>query len=171
VRRKCGPALGTTGHSLGGGLVAAGSTLSGVRGSVFNPAGVHPATLAEYGVTTRDGRDPVTSNHVPGEILSSAQRPLGRAVLSPLANVVKAQTATSGAVAMGRLPAVRETRPTVVPGPVGRQVTRPPVAAAEVPLFTAGVRHTGIFPTRAMEQQKDADRATLESALRRATTR
>ena len=162
AQRAYGTSVLTTGHSLGGGLAVAGSAVSGLHGAVFNPAGVSAATVGEYGAEPSDAEDLITSYHVPGEILSSAQSPLGRAVLSPLANVIKGGMAVFNAAKERRLPTWREVTPTAVPGPVGTRVQLPSVRAAELPLVTAGVRHTGIFPIQGMEQQKEADRATIE---------
>jgi hypothetical protein len=46
--------LETTGHSLGGGLAAAASVVTGVNAFTFNAAGLHPKTVGRHGVTRED---------------------------------------------------------------------------------------------------------------------
>jgi hypothetical protein len=88
-----------TGHSMGGGEVAAISMLTGIRGTTFNAAGLNPAT-----VTSRGGIwDPVraekliTNFHVDDEILTSLQvtgsiGSVPLALVSPVLGVVAAST-------------------------------------------------------------------------------
>ena len=67
-----------TGHSMGGGLAAAASLVANRPALTFNSAGVHPATLEEFGLddTTVDGRlKSILNYYVPGEWLSTLQRP------------------------------------------------------------------------------------------------
>ena len=67
-----------TGHSMGGGLAAAASIVTNRSAVTFNSAGVHPATLEEFGLdnTTIDERLQAIENYyVPGEWLSTLQRP------------------------------------------------------------------------------------------------
>ena len=67
-----------TGHSMGGGLAAAASIVANRPAVTFNSAGVHPATLEEFGLddATVDERLKVIENYyVPGEWLSTLQGP------------------------------------------------------------------------------------------------
>ncbi len=67
-----------TGHSMGGGLAAAASIVANRPAVTFNSAGVHPATLEEFGLdnATIDGRlKSIVNYYVPGEWLSTLQRP------------------------------------------------------------------------------------------------
>ena len=67
-----------TGHSMGGGLAAAASLVANRPAVTFNSAGVHPATLEEFGLddATIDGRlKSILNYYVPGEWLSTLQRP------------------------------------------------------------------------------------------------
>ena len=67
-----------TGHSMGGGLAAAASIVANRPAVTFNSAGVHPATLEEFGLddATIDGRlKSILNYYVPGEWLSTLQHP------------------------------------------------------------------------------------------------
>ena len=67
-----------TGHSMGGGLAAAASLVADRPAITFNGAGVHPATLEEFGLDDAaiDGRLKAIKNYyVPGEWLSTLQGP------------------------------------------------------------------------------------------------
>lgn len=60
------------GHSLGGGEASAAGAVTGARTFTFNPAGLHPNTLAPYGKSLCDGRH-VNDYIVEGEVLNTAQ--------------------------------------------------------------------------------------------------
>ena len=67
-----------TGHSMGGGLAAAASIVANRPAVTFNSAGVHPATLEEFGlddVTIGERLKAIENYYVPGEWLSTLQRP------------------------------------------------------------------------------------------------
>lgn len=66
----------TAGHSLGAGMNSATSLVTGAKGWAFNPAGVHPGTLAPYGAT-RDSPNAanIQTFQVEGEVLAGAQDP------------------------------------------------------------------------------------------------
>jgi hypothetical protein len=67
-----------TGHSMGGGLAAAASLVANRPAVTFNSAGVHPATLEEFGLdnaTIDDRLKSIVNFYVPGEWLSTLQRP------------------------------------------------------------------------------------------------
>ena len=67
-----------TGHSMGGGLAAAASIVANRPAVTFNSAGVHPATLEEFGlndVTIGERLKAIENYYVPGEWLSNLQRP------------------------------------------------------------------------------------------------
>ena len=67
-----------TGHSMGGGLAAAASIVANRPAVTFNSAGVHPATLEEFGLddaTTGERLKAIENYYVPGEWLSTLQRP------------------------------------------------------------------------------------------------
>ena len=163
VKNDFGPDVLATGHSLGGGEASTAAVTTGLRAATFNPSGPNPATVARFGKTLSAARNLVTSYHVPGELLSAIQSPLGRLALSPFANVFKAGRLLYRSIRSRQLPDLSEAKPTLVPPVVGRQVLLPTVAAAEVPLLTSGIRHMSIFPIQGMEQQKDQDRATIEA--------
>jgi hypothetical protein len=63
-----------TGHSLGGGLAAAASAVTGAPALIFNAAGVNPATFRHYGspLVTAPGAN-VVHYMVNGEILNGLQ--------------------------------------------------------------------------------------------------
>ncbi len=64
-----------TGHSLGGGLAAATSMMSGIRATTFNAAGLNPETVIAAGGTWSDERAQslITNYRVNDEILTSLQ--------------------------------------------------------------------------------------------------
>ena len=67
-----------TGHSMGGGLAAAASLVANRPAITFNSAGVHPATLEEFGLddmTIDERLKSIVNYYVPGEWLSTLQRP------------------------------------------------------------------------------------------------
>lgn len=60
------------GHSLGGGEASAAGIVTGARTFTFNPAGLHPNTIAPYGKSLANGRH-VNDYIVDGEALNTAQ--------------------------------------------------------------------------------------------------
>ena len=67
-----------TGHSMGGGLAAAAAIVANRPAVTFNSAGVHSATLEEFGlddVTINERLEAIENYYVPGEWLSTLQRP------------------------------------------------------------------------------------------------
>jgi hypothetical protein len=69
-----GKKLEITGHSLGGGLTTAASIVSGTPGFAFDPAGVHPSTLARAGAFSRDQAGQLMQNYyAKGELLTTLQ--------------------------------------------------------------------------------------------------
>ncbi|MEI2455452.1 hypothetical protein [Lysobacter firmicutimachus] len=66
-----------SGHSLGGGLATAAALVTGNRGVVSNPAGVHPATveaaLAERGLRFEQADGNITTYAVDGDLLTELQ--------------------------------------------------------------------------------------------------
>ncbi|WP_207005776.1 DUF2974 domain-containing protein, partial [Trinickia mobilis] len=77
--------IDVAGHSQGGGLCAAASSVSGKACWSFNAAGLHPKTVERYGGTSQPSE--VYAYHVKGEILTSLQSwlPLPEAVGTPYA--------------------------------------------------------------------------------------
>ncbi len=73
-----------TGHSLGGGLAAAGSMATNTRATTFNASGVHPNTAARNGLKWDEHN--ITNYFVEGEVLSTLEeappfpRALGRQI-------------------------------------------------------------------------------------------
>lgn len=161
VRSVYGPNVVVTGHSLGGGLATEASAVTGARGATFNPAGLHDESLHDTGRRPSDAASRITDYHVDTELLSELQSPVGRALLGPASTLLHLGLAATGQ--LGRSANARDLIPTTIPGPTGRHVQLPSVRAAEVPLLTSGLRHTSIFPIQAMEEQKEIDRATIES--------
>lgn len=64
-----GGRLSFTGHSLGGGLATAQALVTNLHATVFDPAGVNPATLKRYGADFSHANQLVTSYYVQGEFL------------------------------------------------------------------------------------------------------
>ncbi|WP_207003425.1 hypothetical protein [Trinickia mobilis] len=71
------------GHSQGGGLCAAASSVSGKACWSFNAAGLHPKTVERYGGTLQPSE--INAYHVKGEILTTLQSwlPLPVAIGTP----------------------------------------------------------------------------------------
>ncbi|WEJ99469.1 MAG: LysM peptidoglycan-binding domain-containing protein [Candidatus Sphingomonas phytovorans] len=69
--------LSFTGHSLGGGLATAQALVTGLRATVFDPAGVHSNTLARYNANFSRVNELVTSYYVQGEFLHGLNDQLG----------------------------------------------------------------------------------------------
>lgn len=161
VRSAYGSNVAVTGHSLNGGLASEASAVTGARGATFNPAGLDDESLHDTGHHASDAASRITDYHVATEVLSDLQSPVGRALLAPSSTLLHLGLAATGQ--LGRPAGLRDLLPTTIPGPTGQHVELPSVRAAEVPLFTSGIRHTGIFPIQAMEEQKELDRATIES--------
>ncbi|TGE29446.1 type VI secretion system tube protein TssD [Hymenobacter metallicola] len=99
--------LDMTGHSLGGGLAAAASTVTGAKGYTFNAAGLHPNSVKPFGITKEamranqgiidnvySNRDPLNGlqNHLGGLIPKSIGTPhvLDKAGYHPIGAVVNA---------------------------------------------------------------------------------
>src|SRR5690606_3709296 len=73
--KRAGLEFGLAGHSLGGGLAAAASAVTGMRATTYNAAGLHPETIARFarqngGVPVYDTSQTVTAWQVQGDILS-----------------------------------------------------------------------------------------------------
>ncbi len=73
LAQRDGGTLRLTGHSLGGGLATAASLVTNQDAVVFNPAGVHDATLRRHGASTQNADNLITNYIVGGEILNLAQ--------------------------------------------------------------------------------------------------
>lgn len=73
--RERGLDFDITGHSLGGGLAAAASAVTGMRTVTLNAAGLHPETVARFarendGLRIYDTARTVTAWHVKGDVLN-----------------------------------------------------------------------------------------------------
>ncbi len=68
-KKKIADNLEITGHSLGGGLATAAGVATGMKTTVFNPAGVHPNTFKDYDVENAD----IDVYQLEGEILTTLQ--------------------------------------------------------------------------------------------------
>ena len=166
VQAAYGSSVVVTGHSLGGGLAAQASAVTRARGATFNPAGLHPESLRGTGGTVGDAAARLTDYHVPGEVLSLAQSPAGRAFLAPSVSVARVGAAALGK--LGRPATLGDFVPATVPGPTGSHIELPRVPAADAGVLTAGLLHKGIFAIEGMERQKEQDRATIERYAGRA---
>ncbi|UOQ74814.1 type VI secretion system tube protein TssD [Hymenobacter cellulosilyticus] len=100
--------LDMAGHSLGGGLAAAASVVTGAKGYTFNAAGLHPNSVKPFGITKEamraaapglidnvySNRDPLNGlqNHMGGLIPKSVGTPhvLSKAGFHPIGDVVAA---------------------------------------------------------------------------------
>lgn len=61
------------GHSLGGGMASAIGTITGCPTTVFNPAGLHPNTVAPYNKNITNDTSNISAFVVKGEALNSSQ--------------------------------------------------------------------------------------------------
>jgi hypothetical protein len=87
------------GHSLGGGLASAAAAVTGAKGTTFNAAGLHSATvdrfLNDFNRPPSDQAPNVTAWRVEGEVLTAAQETLLPAVRG---NIIAGAAVASGAV-------------------------------------------------------------------------
>jgi hypothetical protein len=61
------------GHSLGGGLAMLQALATNSHATVFNPAGLHPDTVARYHTSFARSQELITEYHIYGEMLSFMQ--------------------------------------------------------------------------------------------------
>lgn len=113
------------GHSLGGGLAATASAVTGDHATTFNAAGVHANTLARAGVLPEDATN-IDNHYVKGEVLSTLQNSTGlpdalgtQHAYEPKDSLGTAAWGAGGAFAGGAVGAVALGR---VAGPAGAVV-------------------------------------------------
>jgi hypothetical protein len=68
-----GENLELVGHSLGGGLASTAALVTGLHATVFNPAGVHLATLTRHGKDMSRAGELIQVYRVAGEVLTTLQ--------------------------------------------------------------------------------------------------
>jgi hypothetical protein len=151
---------------------------------VFNPAGLSPAAVDQFGGRMDVAACNTTTYHTPGEMLGALQSPVGRVLSFPVSDKLKEGIVAYRSITDGRLPTGAELTPNLIPPSIGRQIVLPdPGGPSPVPLpssplgvamplvgaveslrglATSGLRHKGIFGIQAMEDQKAHDRATIE---------
>ena len=91
-----------TGHSMGGGLAAAASAMTGVRATTFNAAGLNPATITSRGGSWDEARmaELITNYRVAGDPLTEAQE---GSDTDPLSAYVSSHHGGWGAYLIGEL--------------------------------------------------------------------
>ncbi|MGO3128221.1 MAG: hypothetical protein ACTIJY_09125 [Luteimonas sp.] len=112
VLKESGLDFDITGHSLGGGMAAAASAVTGMRTVTFNAAGLHPDTAPNFlkgkdGLSLFDTSETVTAWQVQGEILNDGVQQDIRG-MSDLQLERIAMVFTNGAAALQSLPAGRD---------------------------------------------------------------
>ena len=172
-----------TGHSLGGGLAATASALTGAKASTFNAAGVHDNTLAQFSVSAKQA-DAVDNFRVKGEALTSLQESkyavpaLATALTLPVKNALGIAQGldpakwVSFAQGKGPMPTPKLTAEvTRLPAAVGKQNDLPAVDAAgnEVPWTkdVGGIDRHGIdYSIRGLEKQRSDDIRAIADQMR-----
>jgi type VI secretion system secreted protein VgrG len=156
----------TVGHSLGGGMAGLVSTVHGVPGDTFNPAGVNETTLQRYGSTRSAGADLVRTYQVRGEILTAVQSRNGQRAV--LAGATVAGGPVGSLVAGGLFVARELAGNRVLPSAVGRARTLPAVDPPEYQGFWNNFnpmrsvnRHSIETVIDGFEQEKSADAGAL----------
>jgi hypothetical protein len=116
-----------TGHSLGGGLAAATSMMTGLPATTFNAAGLNTSTVTSAGGTWSDERSQalITNYRVKDEVLTSLQE-RGSIGSIPLA----ASALFTGPVAGLAL----QTTAAALPDAAGRQITLDAIDATGTPM-------------------------------------
>lgn len=147
LRRSVGaPNMELVGHSLGGGMATAASAISGIKATVFNPAGVHPNTVGGADL----GEAPTTAYVVEGENLNWVQdnRVASILAVSPFAGIAL----SAYALIRGGLPAAS-----------GRRVSLPPVNSEGKTgiLYDAVGRRLDLHSMEAVKQSVAQQKQTL----------
>ena len=127
-----------TGQSLGGGLAAAASVLTGVRATTFNAAGLNPDTITVHG-GSNDGarmRSLITNYRVEGDPLTEAQEgsnidPLTAWAISRTGNGFFGRIVGNLAQQVSGLPA--PVQHSYISGPLAQQL--PDAVGTQVTLF------------------------------------
>jgi hypothetical protein len=130
-----------TGQSLGGGLAAAASSLTRVRATTFNAAGLNPDTIAVHGGSTDVARmrGLITNYRVEGDPLTEAQEgsnidPVTAWAVSRSGNGFFGRVVGSFAQQMSGLPA--PVQHSYISGAMAQQL--PDAAGTQVTLFAIG---------------------------------
>ncbi|MRR36545.1 type VI secretion system tip protein VgrG, partial [bacterium] len=112
------------GHSLGGGMASAAGIITGAPTTTFNPAGLHPNTIAPYKKTLADGKH-IIDYVVKGEVLNTAQnnaKKIGAGMVglgTGTGGVVGVATAGVGAKILSNPPPTHVGREIPLPGNIG----------------------------------------------------
>lgn len=175
--------LGMTGHSLGGGLASAGALATGNHANTFNAAGLHENSFDIYGLDPSNVNGQVDVYQTQGEILTELQEnvPVSSGLMPdavgtrhPL-NAVDMTTGPDGSRIYTPRPDVPNAPELKKPDHWWQWATQPKQSWENLKNWGSGqidqkkawaseatTRH-GIY-TNGIEQQKDADIATIKAA-------
>jgi ribosomal protein L37E len=161
VDKNTGSKFESAGHSLGGGMASAVGIVTGCLTTVFNPAGLHPNTVAPHLKNVTTDASNVSAYVVDGEIVNSGQdtaNDLGRRMMlssakSPLSLFSPARFA----------PLVAGVQLSSVPGQVGLRTNLPAQIGSVTPNIVS--RHLMDTVITSIEQEKRKDQQMLRQSL------
>ena len=146
------------GHSLGGGMASAVGIVTGCLTTVFNPAGLHPNTVAPY--VTTDASN-ISAFVVDGEILNSGQdtaNDVGRRMMLSSAKLPLSLFSPARLA-----PLVAGVQLSSVPSQVGLRANLPARIGSETPNIVS--RHLMDTVITSIEQEKRRDQLILRQSL------
>ena len=175
--------LGMAGHSLGGGLASAGALATGNPANTFNAAGIHSNSYDRYGMDASQAGNLIDAYQVDGEILTDLQEHSAASGLMPDAigqkhplNAVDMSTAADGTRTYTPRPDFPTAAPVKQPEHWWQWATKPKqtwnslkdkvtgeIDEKKAWATEATARHS--LYTNGIEQQKDADLATIKGML------
>lgn len=139
----------------GAGVVTGGPT------TAFNPAGLHPNTVAPYGKDVTADASNVSAFVVDGEILNSGQDAASRLARNMLVFSGESQLPFMSPIRL--TPLIVGARLSKVPTQVGSRTTLPAENGSNAPDIVS--RHLMDAVINSLEQEKKKDQTTLRQSL------
>jgi hypothetical protein len=150
-----------TGHSLGGGMASAVGMITGCFSTIFNPAGLHPKTVAPYIKKTLSDQSQISSYVVEDEILNAGQDTANRLGQRML---VSSSQSSRPLLTPSRLASVVVgVQLSSIPSSVGARTTLPAVIGGKKPNIIS--RHLMKTVIASLEQEKKKDQTFLKKTL------
>jgi hypothetical protein len=152
-----------TGHSLGGGMASAVGMITGCFTTIFNPAGLHPKTVAPYIKKTLSDQSQISSYVVEDEILNAGQDTANRLGQRML---VSSSQSSRPLLTPSRLASVVVgVQLSSIPSSVGARTILPSVIGGKKPNILS--RHLMKTVIASLEQEKKKDQTFLKNTLPR----
>ena len=149
------------GHSLGGGMASAVGMVTGCVATVFNPAGLHPNTVAPYIKNVPTDPSNISAYVVKGEVVNSGQdaaNDAGRIMM-----ISSAQTFLPSLIPAGGAPLMVGVQLCSAPNQVGVRTNLPPQIGSETPNIVK--RHLMDTVISSLEQEKRKEQMELKKFL------